>query len=494
MLRNIFTLIALAFQLFQPVCYGRHYNINSRALCDSMKNHMLNVNSCNIKSVPVKPSAFINNQATGNHYHLFTPVQYEQTKHDKVLNKHEGATSNHQCRNLAVYLKSQKTTLDTESVYQLNGGNRKAISVRSVPEGSYHFQNATKASPVLETVKGAVKNIGLLSLWYAGTVMYNVTNKKALNMCNLPLTISALQMSIGIPIYLARWLLGTTPIPAINIPTDGIELRDAPTDGIFAKICRRVKNGLCRIRNTINAYKSITTQALYNASLHALSVTALGAGAVSFVHIMKASEPIFASIASYVLGGGKMSLVTFMTLGPIVGGVAWSSLKELNFSSTALVTSLASNIFASIKRVEAKNFFKQDLARIGRNLTPSNVFSLVSIFSSFMLAPLVYFEKDKWAEMYDDIVYNYGEEGIQQLGTLLVSSGLAYALYNEMSFIALSQLTPVSHAVANTIKRIFLIMTSALFFNTKLTHDTIYGSSMAVAGTLLYSLSKHYLG
>ncbi|EKX73714.1 conserved hypothetical protein [Theileria equi strain WA] len=341
----------------------------------------------------------------------------------------------------------------------------------------------------LKNLKDTANQFGILGLWYAGTVLYNIENKKALNMCPLPKTIATLQMYVAVPFLVSRWLLGLKSPPRFNVSTTEPKRTLNQSNDIISVIKRKVSSGLHRVKNYVKAYKSILVQSGYFSLLHVLSVTALNAGAVGFVHILKASEPIFASVVSYFMGS-KMSPITFLTLVPIVGGVALSSIKELNFSPTALIASLLSNVFASVRRIEAKKFFKQNMSKIGQNITPSNVFTLMTLFSTIMLTPLALYEQPKWAEAYDIIVKKFGKDGPQMLMKHVVLSGIFYALYNEVSFIALSQLAPVSHAVANTFKRIFLILTSVAIFDAKLSSQGMYGSALAIFGTLLYSLSK----
>lgn len=49
---------------------------------------------------------------------------------------------------------------------------------------------------------------------------------------------------------------------------------------------------------------------------------------------------------------------------------------------------------------------------------------------------------------------------------------------------------PVTHAVANTLKRVFLIAVSIIMFGHKLTPLGSVGSAVAIVGVLLYSLAK----
>jgi solute carrier family 35 protein E1 len=76
-----------------------------------------------------------------------------------------------------------------------------------------------------------------------------------------------------------------------------------------------------------------------------------------------------------------------------------------------------------------------------------------------------------------------------------VLSGITFYLYNEASFLALSRLSPVTHSVANTLKRVVIIVASCIVFKTPMSLLGGIGSGIAVLGTLLYSLAKkHYSG
>merc|ERR1712232_850387 len=72
-----------------------------------------------------------------------------------------------------------------------------------------------------------------------------------------------------------------------------------------------------------------------------------------------------------------------------------------------------------------------------------------------------------------------------------IGCGFFYYFYNEVAFLALGQLDPVSHAVSNTMKRVVIIITSIVVFRTPVTPLGVIGSSVAIGGTLLYSLAKN---
>ena len=73
---------------------------------------------------------------------------------------------------------------------------------------------------------------------------------------------------------------------------------------------------------------------------------------------------------------------------------------------------------------------------------------------------------------------------------MLLLLGLSHYTYNECAFVALSSVHPVTHAVANTIKRVAVIVVSVLYFRNPLTLAGATGSTIAIIGVLLYSLAK----
>merc|ERR1719408_888252 len=66
--------------------------------------------------------------------------------------------------------------------------------------------------------------------------------------------------------------------------------------------------------------------------------------------------------------------------------------------------------------------------------------------------------------------------------------GLYYYAYNEVAFITLNQVSPVTHSIANTIKRVCIILATVLVFGNKLTTLGAIGSTIAIAGTFVYSI------
>ena len=70
-------------------------------------------------------------------------------------------------------------------------------------------------------------------------------------------------------------------------------------------------------------------------------------------------------------------------------------------------------------------------------------------------------------------------------------ASLFYYLYNEMAFLCLDNVSPISHALGNTLKRIFIIVSSMIVFGNRMTMRGAIGSMIAICGVFLYSVEKN---
>jgi solute carrier family 35 protein E1 len=193
------------------------------------------------------------------------------------------------------------------------------------------------------------------ALWYLFNIGYNIYNKKALNALPIPYTMAALQLFVGIPYCFLLWMTGLRKAPKLSA----------------ANIKTLIPVSLGHLGTHIGAVRQSSTN--YSATdlapplrplctfspahaAHPLSaqVVSLGAGAVSFTHIIKASEPVVSAALSAVMLGAYYSPITYATLIPIVGGVALASLKELSFTWVGFIAAMGSNLSSALRAILAK--------------------------------------------------------------------------------------------------------------------------------------------
>jgi len=307
------------------------------------------------------------------------------------------------------------------------------------------------SSSMVETLKVA----SYFALWYLFNIGYNIYNKQALNALDFPWTIATIQMATGIFYFVPLWLLG---------------LRKAP-------------------KLSMDELKTLIPIALCHTGVHVGAVIALGAGAVSFAHIVKASEPVVTCGANALLLGEVLPMKVYATLLPIIGGVAIASMKELSFTFLALSAAMLSNVSSSLRGVLSKKTMSGK--KMGENLDAQNLYAVLTAMSTLILIPLMLaMEGTGFLSAFKGAV-DSGAFTNKSLSTLLALGGASYYLYNEVAFLALGKVNPVTHAVGNTIKRVVIIVASVVAFKTPMSTGSIIGSSIAILGTLLYSLAMN---
>jgi solute carrier family 35 protein E1 len=68
--------------------------------------------------------------------------------------------------------------------------------------------------------------------------------------------------------------------------------------------------------------------------------------------------------------------------------------------------------------------------------------------------------------------------------------GMFYHLYNQLANNTLERVAPLTHAVSNVLKRVFVIGFSIIVFGNKISTQTGVGTAIAIGGVAIYSYIK----
>ncbi|KAF7809046.1 triose phosphate/phosphate translocator, chloroplastic-like [Senna tora] len=225
----------------------------------------------------------------------------------------------------------------------------------------------------------------------------------------------------------------------------------------------------------------LTPVAFCHALGHVMSNVSFAAVAVSFTHTIKALEPFFNAAASQFVLGHQIPLSLWLSLAPVVIGVSMASLTELSFNWTGFISAMISNIAFTYRSIYSKK------AMTGMDST--NVYAYISIIALFFcLPPAIFIEGPKLME------YGFGN-AIAKVGLFKFLSdlfwiGMFYHLYNQLATNTLERVAPLTHAVGNVLKRVFVIGFSIVVFGNKISTQTGIGTAIAIAGVAIYSLIK----
>eukprot|EP00419_Tripos_fusus_P043861 CAMPEP_0172820708 /NCGR_PEP_ID=MMETSP1075-20121228/15447_1 /TAXON_ID=2916 /ORGANISM="Ceratium fusus, Strain PA161109" /LENGTH=394 /DNA_ID=CAMNT_0013661425 /DNA_START=77 /DNA_END=1261 /DNA_ORIENTATION=- len=342
-----------------------------------------------------------------------------------------------------------------------HGGFGKIVDPRSTLSFRRAEASAEGGAPV-EAKKGPGIDIVLMAyffFWYLGNYYYNITNKVALvqagGAAGYPLTIATLQLGVGGLFGMLLWAYpDTRKLPQIT----------------FDDFKRNLPVGFC------------------SAGAHMASVFALSAGAVSFGQIVKAAEPAFAALLGTMFYKAKISKAKWLCLIPVIGGVVFASLGELSFTWAALSTAGLANVFAAFKANENKKLMttpglKDRIGGVG------NQFAL-SILNAFLFCAVL-------AAVLEGYKFGGFIELIRNNPIFLsnfIFSGLWFYAYNELATMTIKRTNAVTQSVANTAKRVIVIVGVAIVLRESLDPLKLFGCFIGIGGVFLYSVIDDIVG
>lgn len=168
--------------------------------------------------------------------------------------------------------------------------------------------------------KRTLKLTVLFFLWYALNTAYNIGNKLVLTALPIPWTSATIELFFGLPYVGMLWLTGLRKKPKLSM------------DNI----------------------KTLAPSAFFLSATHVGGVISFGAGAISFTHVLKATEPVWTVLLSAVFFREFLPWQIYASLVPIIGGVSLASLKEVSFSWLSFIAGTGSAVTSASKAILSK--------------------------------------------------------------------------------------------------------------------------------------------
>lgn len=264
------------------------------------------------------------------------------------------------------------------------------------------------------------------------------------------------------------------------------------------------------------------------------TVISLSANSIGFAHVIKAMEPLFSALVSRIVLHQKMDIRVYLSLLPVVGGVVMACAGSNEFSWISFWAGMSSNAFFAMRAVASKllmegsnkqqrtlksktsvlmdneeefadeeldnGYEKEHSSSASTKLSAANLFAVVTCISFMLSIPLVLIVE---GEILWDLIHIAAKENAEkeehsdgngQTLTYIITSGLFHYLNNEVMYLVLSNVHPITLAVGNTMKRVFIIVAGVLVFRTPVSLQTAVGSSIGIGGVFLYSMMKQHYG
>lgn len=297
----------------------------------------------------------------------------------------------------------------------------------------------------MEEASKKVKIAGYFVVWWTLNVIFNIYNKKALNAFPYPWFASTCCLAAGATIMAFLWA------------TKIVEFPD--TDFDF--------------------WKGLLPVAIAHTIGHVAATVSMSKVAVSFTHIIKSSEPAFSVVVQSFMGEHYSPLV-FLSLVPIIFGCGLSAMTELNFNATGFNGAMISNL-AFVFR----NIFSKKGMSTGKKVGGLNYYACLSILSLVLLLPFAFLQEGvaAWQTGYNTALSAIGPQFLWWIG----AQSVFYHLYNQVSYMSLDQISPLTFSIGNTMKRISVIVASIIIFKNPIRPINAVGAAIAIFGTFLYS-------
>ncbi|KAK7497940.1 hypothetical protein BaRGS_00010811 [Batillaria attramentaria] len=210
-----------------------------------------------------------------------------------------------------------------------------------------------------------------------------------------------------------------------------------------------------------------------------LGLVALKFVAVSFTETVKSSAPLFTVFISNVLIGEYTGLYTFLSLIPIMMGLALCSAYELSFNIQGFIAALATNLTECLQNVYSKLLISGEKYRY----TPAELQFYTSIASVGVQIPACFIMMDL------DKVHSSLD---MTMMVFLFMNGIFFHFQSISAYVLMDYISPVTHSVANTVKRAFLIWISVILFGNPVTFLSGLGTVTVTIGVLLYTKAKEH--
>lgn len=291
--------------------------------------------------------------------------------------------------------------------------------------------------------------IGLyFATWWALNVVFNIYNKKVLNAFPYPWLTSTLSLAAGSSMMLISWATKVAETPKVDL----------------------------------EFWKMLLPVAVAHTIGHVAATVSMSKVAVSFTHIIKSGEPAFSVLVQRFLLGETFPFSVYLSLLPIIGGCALAAVTELNFNMTGFMGAMISNLAFVFRNIFSKKGMK------GKSVSGMNYYACLSMLSLLILTPFAIAMEgpQMWAAGWQRAVSQIGPNFVWWV----VAQSVFYHLYNQVSYMSLDQISPLTFSIGNTMKRISVIVSSIIIFHTPVQPINALGAAIAILGTFLYSQAK----
>jgi solute carrier family 35 protein E1 len=314
--------------------------------------------------------------------------------------------------------------------------------------------------------------------WYMGNALFNQYNTVALTAIGGPkggltMTVSCMQLGVCTLWACLLYRVGWNPIKLLGGKMP--ERMQVPHALTKEDLKKTMPLGFCF------------------ACAHSSAVFALGADPL-FGQIVKAGEPVMSGVVNAAFYNKAPSSTKWFCILFIVGGVAFACLKRqtdggyhLHFDTVALIFGMLANTSAAFKGSENAKLMKLPGVK-DRFAGVQNQFAVTVILGFAITIPVMLItEGANFFKFLDHLLTDWEF----QKGLLL--SGLWFYWYNELAVMTLEKTGAVASSVANTAKRVIVLVWMSIVTGKALTEEQKIGAAVAISFVFVYAVIDDFV-
>ncbi|RLN32562.1 hypothetical protein BBJ28_00024276 [Nothophytophthora sp. Chile5] len=192
---------------------------------------------------------------------------------------------------------------------------------------------------------------------------------------------------------------------------------------------------------------------------------------------IKSSAPFFTVVLAYFLLGQRTGWRVNVSLIPIVSGLIFCSLSDSSFHVVGFIAALMSNCVDCIQNVLTKRLLNRSYSCLQLYTSILAVgMQLVFIFYSWMAAP-----PDP------ALVATKSNRSSLFIFVVLVLDGACFYIQSALAYMLMSLVSPVTHSVANCVKRALIIVLSIYRYGEVVTPLNWSGMVLVIFGVYVFN-------
>ena len=173
-----------------------------------------------------------------------------------------------------------------------------------------------------------------------------------------------------------------------------------------------------------------------------------------------------------------MTPLIFLSLLPIVAGVATSSLSDASFNLLGFCMAMGSNLCFSARSICAKLL----RSSLGKQMDNANLFVWINFYGALALFPFAMYVEGP-------LLLHVLKGGGKPMRFFL-ANGFCYYLNNQMNFLVLEKVDAVTHGLINCGRRVANICFAIVWFGIAVTLYNGIGITLALSGAYCYMKAK----